>query len=392
MKLSIKTIEALKPSEKRQEYPDHLVKGLRLIVQPSGIKSFQLRYKFAGKSKRLTLGRLDRGLGLAAAREKAREELLKLESGNDPLQEKRQKVYANIERTTRSTIGAAMQRYEAEKLDKLRSGYNAKSFLREFKAEFSHLELANFSKDMFREMLRNIVQQGHSVKANRVYTHVRTFMNWAEAEDLIEYNHLSKVKKPVAEVSRDRFLSEDEIRCFWRATADDLEPWGYLYRFLLLTGQRLNECARITEDELVAMDHWHLPSDRVKNKKQHDVFLSKQAQAIIFRSNRIENDKGLVFTTNGQSFLQSFDKPTKRLRARMNELAGRELKHFSPHDLRRTCETGLAMLGTPQPIIDRITNHISGRGMARVYNMHDYRAEKTAALQKWADHIEGLLN
>ena len=261
MKLSIKTIEALKPSEKRQEYPDHLVKGLRLIVQPSGIKSFQLRYKFAGKSKRLTLGRLDRGLGLAAAREKAREELLKLESGNDPLQEKRQEVYANIERTTRSTIGAAMQRYEAEKLDKLRSGNNAKSFLREFKAEFSHLELANFSKDMFREMLRNIVQQGHSVKANRVYTHVRTFMNWAEAEDLIEYNHLSKVKKPVAEVSRDRFLSEDEIRCFWRATADDLEPWGYLYRLLLLTGQRLNECARITEDELVAMDHWHLPSE-----------------------------------------------------------------------------------------------------------------------------------
>ena len=391
MKLSSKTIEALKPSEKRQEYPDHLVKGLRLIVQPSGIKSFQLRYKFAGKSKRLTLGRLDRGLGLAAAREKARKALLKLENGNDPLQEKRQKVYANIERTTRSTIGAAMQRYEAEKLDKLRSGNNAKSFLREFKAEFSHLELANFSKDMFREMLRNIVQQGHSVKANRIYTHVRTFMNWAEAEDLIEYNHLSKVKKPIAEVSRDRFLSEDEIRWFWRATADDLEPWGYLYRLLLLTGQRLNECARMTDDELVSTEHWHLSADRVKNKRQHDVFLSKQATAIVFRSNRIENDKGLVFTTNGQSFLQSFDKPTKRLRARMNELAGRELKHFSPHDLRRTCETGLAMLGTPQPIIDRITNHISGRGMARVYNMHDYRAEKTAALQKWADHIEGLL-
>lgn len=392
MKLSIKTIEALKPSEKRQEYPDHLVKGLRLIVQPSGIKSFQLRYKFAGKSKRLTLGRLDRGLGLAAAREKAREELLKLESGNDPLQEKRQEVYANIERTTRSTIGAAMQRYEAEKLDKLRSGNNAKSFLREFKAEFSHLELANFSKDMFREMLRNIVQQGHSVKANRVYTHVRTFMNWAEAEDLIEYNHLSKVKKPVAEVSRDRFLSEDEIRCFWRATADDLEPWGYLYRLLLLTGQRLNECARITEDEMLSPDHWHLASERVKNNKQHDIFLSRQAQAIVFRYNRMANNNGLIFTTNGTSFLRSFDKPTKRLRARMNELAGRELKHFTPHDLRRTCETGMAMLGTPQPIIDRITNHITGRGMARVYNMHDYRVEKAAALQNWADHVEGLVS
>ena len=392
MKLSIKSIEAVKASDKRQEYPDHLIKGLRLIVQPSGIKSFQLRYKFAGKSKRLTLGRWDRGLSLAAARDKAREELRKLEYGYDPLHEKQQVTAANIDRTTNSTIGAAMQRYEVEKLDKLRSGDNAKSFLREFKAEYSNLELANFSKDMFRKMLREIVKQGHSVKANRVYTHVRTFMNWAEAEDLIEYNHLSKVKKPVEEVSRDRFLSDSEIRLFWQATAADLEPWGHLYRLLLLTGQRLNECARMTEEEMLSPDHWHLSADRVKNKKQHDVFLPKQAKAIVFRYDRIANNKGLIFTTNGSSFLRSFDKPTKRLRARMNELAGRELKHFTPHDLRRTCETGLAMLGTPQPIIDRITNHITGRGMARVYNMHDYRAEKTAALRQWADHVEGLVS
>ena len=217
-------------------------------------------------------------------------------------------------------------------------------------------------------------------------------MNWAEAEDLIEYNHLSKVKKPVKEVSRDRFLSDSEIKLFWQATAADLEPWGNLYRLLLLTGQRLNECARMTEDELIAPDHWHLASERVKNKKQHDVFLSKQAQAIVLRGDRIANDKGLIFTTNGTSFLQSFDKPTKRLRARMNELAGRELKHFNPHDLRRTCETGLAMLGTPRPIIDRITNHASVHKMARVYNLWQYRAEKTAALQKWADHVEGLVS
>ena len=76
MKLSIKLIESVKPSETRQEFGDHLIKGLRLIVQTSGVKSFQLRYKYVGKSKRLTLGRWDRGLSLAAARDMAREELL----------------------------------------------------------------------------------------------------------------------------------------------------------------------------------------------------------------------------------------------------------------------------------------------------------------------------
>ena len=90
--------------------------------------------------------------------------------------------------------------------------------------------------------------------------------------------------------------------------------------------------------------------------------------------------------------VQSFDKPVKRLRARMNEFAGRELEHFTFHDLRRTCETGMAMLGTPQPIIDRITNHVTGRGMARVYNMHDYRAERIEAMNKWADYIQRLVS
>ena len=89
-------------------------------------------------------------LTLATARDKAREALL------DPLHEKRQKLEAAIERTKKATIGAAMARYEVEHLDKLRSGKNAKIFLQEFKAEYADLELTNFTKDMFREMLRGL--------------------------------------------------------------------------------------------------------------------------------------------------------------------------------------------------------------------------------------------
>jgi hypothetical protein len=279
-KLSVKLIESIKPTDKRQRVPDSTVQGLSLVVQPSGKKLFQYRYRFDKRDKSVTLGTIP-AMSLKEARDKAVDLRRMLDANTDPLHSQRQQKAIEIDRTTNSTIGAAMQRYEAEKLNKLRSGDNAKSFLREFKAEYSHLELTNFSKDMFREMLRNILTQGHSVKANRVYTHVRTFMNWAEAEDLIEYNHLSKVKKPVEEVSRDRFLSDSEIRLFWQATEADLEPWGNLYRLLLLTGQRLNECARMTEEEMMSPDHWHLSADRVKNKKQHDVFLPKQAQAIV---------------------------------------------------------------------------------------------------------------
>ena len=392
MKLSIKSIEAIKPSDRREEYPDHLVKGLRLIVQPTGIKSFQLRYKYFGKSKRITLGRLDRGFSLALARERAREELIKLEGGFDPLHEKRQKIDAVVSRTNNSTIGAAMARYEAERLNNLRSGNNAKSFLKSFKTDFANLELSNFSKDMFRSMLDDIVLDGHAVKANRVHSHIKTFMNWAEEKGLIEYNHLSSVKKPTKEAPRERFFSDLEIRIFWDATQLELEPWGYLYRLMLLSGQRETEVAHMRLSEFVEGNHWHLASSRTKNKTRHDVFLPKQAMHIVERAGRIASD--YVFTTTGVGPVRSFNKPTNRLRAKMNELAGYELEHWQPHDLRRTMETNLAKLKTSQSLIDRIVNHKTGAitKMNRTYNQWEYREEKTMALQKWADYVEGLVS
>ena len=160
---------------------------------------------------------------------------------------------------------------------------------------------------------------------------------------------------------------------------------------MLHTGQRLNECARMTVNELRDDNHWHLTSDRTKNKKKHDVFLSRQAAQLIRSNQRLDSASGYFFTTNGVSPVQSFDKPVKRLRARMNDLAGRELEHFTYHDLRRTYETNLAYLGTSQSVIGRVTNHITGRGMGRVYNMYDYRTEKSEALQKWANYIEDLV-
>ena len=136
-KLSVKLIESIKPTEKRQRVPDNTVQGLSLVVQPSGKKLFQYRYRFDKKDKSVTLGTVP-AMTLKEARDKAVDFRRMLDVNTDPLHNQRQQKAIEIERTTNSTIGAAMQRYEAEKLDKLRSGDNAKSFLREFKANYSH--------------------------------------------------------------------------------------------------------------------------------------------------------------------------------------------------------------------------------------------------------------
>jgi Arm DNA-binding domain len=48
-------IRNLKPGDVRREIPDPGATGLYLIVQPSGKKSFAVRYRFDGRPKKLTL-------------------------------------------------------------------------------------------------------------------------------------------------------------------------------------------------------------------------------------------------------------------------------------------------------------------------------------------------
>ena len=79
--LTAKSIENLRPATTRREIPDDGARGLYCIVQPSGRKSFAVRYRFAGQPKKLTL---PAGLTLAAARVAAAAALHEVEKGNDP--------------------------------------------------------------------------------------------------------------------------------------------------------------------------------------------------------------------------------------------------------------------------------------------------------------------
>jgi hypothetical protein len=45
-------------------------------------------------------------------------------------------------------------------------------------------------------------------------------------------------------------------------------------------------------------------------------------------------------------------------------------------------------------VLDKILNHVSGaiRGVAAVYNRHDYLGERAAALDAWGRYVEGLIS
>lgn len=388
LKMTDQALAKQKPRGSRYEVWDTLVSNLMMTVFPSGKKTWSVRYRSDNKRVKMKLGDYPT-LGLSDARRKAKDVLVLVADGENPAYEKRRKVEDKSRTRQTLEINNLLDLYDQLHLSQLKTGYQAKTFLREFSRDFGNTNITDFTKQDFVGLLNDIMAAGNGTKANRVFTHVKTFFGWAIGQGFLEYSPCLHVKKPFKEKSRERFLSDQEIKWFWQATGEELEPFGYMARLLLLTGQRLSEVCRMTEGELLAQDHWHLSSQRTKNETQHDIFLSDMAQDIVWRDDRVAGS--YLFTTTGYSPLQSFDKPVKRFRSRMNDLAGVDLPHWSFHDLRRTCETGMAMLGVAQPIIDRCTNHLTGRGMSRVYNQYSYKAEKAEAWQRWADHVKGLV-
>jgi hypothetical protein len=55
--------------------------------------------------------------------------------------------------------------------------------------------------------------------------------------------------------------------------------------------------------------------------------------------------------------------------------------------------TGLQKLGVRLEVTEAVLNHVSGSraGVVGVYQRHDWAAEKRAALDAWAAHVERLV-
>ncbi len=86
--LTPKSVAAAKTGPMRREIPDGIVPGLYLVVQPTGRKSWALRFRLRGRPIKMTLG-TPAVLSLAKARDHARWALEQVQLGKDPRPKKK---------------------------------------------------------------------------------------------------------------------------------------------------------------------------------------------------------------------------------------------------------------------------------------------------------------
>lgn len=386
MRMTDKSVRAMKPTDARQQIADDLIKGLYLIVQPTGKKSWTARYRHGGVQRRVALGHYP-VVGLADARKLAGELLAQARAGADPAAEVRKTA-----RAPEKTVAAILDDYGNRKLTQLKAGALVKRELDRFvRAAWGGREIDVVSRADVQAMIDSIEKSGRIPTANRVLAYTKAFFSWCEDKGIIPDNPAQKVKKAGKEESRDRVLSDTEIRWFWQACLNVGYPWGDLGRMLLLTGQRLNEIARLSDDEIDG-ESIVLAKARTKNGRAHRLPLSDMAVDLLDELPVIAGRPRYLFTTTGRGPVQGFHKGREHLATEMERVAAVErgeaveIPHWTFHDLRRTCATGMANDGMWRQDIEAVLNHAPPK-LEETYQRVNATMRIREALECW----EGIL-
>jgi integrase len=308
------------------------------------------------------------------ARAKALELLGQLASGTDPF----------AQPPTSEGFGAEIERYLARRKGALKPrSFNAvERHLRQYSAPLHKLPLADIDRRTIAVLLGQVETECGAVTRNRLRSSLSAFWAWAIAEGLTELNPVTGTVKADEGGSRERVLTQDELRKLWHALSDN--RFSEIVRLLLLTGARRNEIGNLTWDEIdLKRKLIVLPPDRTKNGRQHELPLSRQALAIIERTPRRNTTPFLFSDANGY---KGWDQDKMRLDRRLG------IAEWRLHDLRRTAATQMAELGTQPHIIEAVLNHVSGHkaGVAGIYNRASYAEAMRSALQAWADHVDEI--
>ena len=314
-------IKALKPPSTGQvEYPDALVPGLRLRVGSSGAKTFILRKRVGGRARNLTLNRYhERRFTLADARKKARALISDIEAGEDP-QPTRQRGRSG---QTGGTVKALFEDYKVAK-----KGLRSFAELKRIFEKYVIPEIGGRLADSITraDMTRLIDGIAAPTMARAVGAQLSAFYSWAMPRlDRLEANPCRDAWKPPKPPSRDRVLSEEEIKAVWKASLEEPPPFGPGIRLLLLTLQRRDEVfsADLEEFDIEAAT-WTIPGSRAKNGLAHVVPLSQLALVEI---KKLKGDRstGKLFPARGRAErgASGFSKCWARVRETVDKELGR---------------------------------------------------------------------
>lgn len=379
-----RAVDALKPG---QIIADDQLPGFVCRRLPSGRLSYGLRFTKDGRRKWLAIGV---GIAPEAARKAAQAHAGEAAKGNDPATERemrRRKALAT------RTINDILDNFVKARVKGLRTEREVTSLLdRLVRPKIGTRPIDALKRLEVVELLDKIAESKSPRTADKVLSVLNTAFRWHATRD-------DEFRSPIVpgmarlslkQLSRDRVLTDDEIRSLWSAL-DECTPEAYarIVRALLLSACRLNEVARLSRSELDD-DAAIIPAERVKTKTEHVLPITPALAALIGEG------EGFLFSTDeGGSPFSGFSKAKSRLDAIIAEQRKRDglkpMPGWRLHDLRRTARSLMGRAGVPTDHAERVLGHVMP-GVRGVYDRHSYLPEKRTALERLAVMVDGIVN
>jgi integrase len=412
--VSTKTqIEGLQPKATNYPVPvvskrGQAVRGLAVQVTPAGCKSFVLRFRLLGKQKTLTLGQFP-DMGIEQAVSLAQSKWNDIREGRNPSDKKREERQS-------LTVKDLADRYILEHIKPKGEGFGMEAtriITKHILPAMGRLSLALVGPADVSTLLFKM--KATPVQANRTRSILRTMFGRAEEWELrpLGSNPVSVVKNRTVEKSRERRLTDMELKTLGATLRTSKEPSDYLLavRLALLAGMRKGEIAacRWSWVDLEAGEI-HIPPEYHKTgKKTGKIRVVHLCDALVVHLKATASTLGCPFVVPGKPRVDKDGKPMpwepivalqapwERIRdgaglAPRDEKTGEYLdEEHNPgwHDLRRTFASVGADLG-----LKGFVGELLGHAEATVTDIYTRAAAEPLheAAEKIGARIDGILS
>jgi integrase len=413
------------PKGKREKhYHDPALPGFYIRVRDTGAASWVVQSKQFGRQKKFTIGDVlvfDRQQAIKAAKDLLAKIQLKI---LDPHEARRERMRANkVTFETQIPLFIEHKKRQGELKPRTAKKWTP-YFIGYFFKPLHKLPIDEITKDQIQTQIDIIANQSGNDTGYTCCTVMRVFFKWAIKTGKLpegHHNPMTNVQTPARNAARERVLTDDEIRLIWKACdiweAEAVREQQLMqikgkrpYRstpkdpdaprtikLLLLTGCRRQEVGGLRWSE-VDLDNAELfiPGSRRKSRKKGEraqdlcVPLADLAVQILRDLPRRPNNDQVFGRSIEGINLMNVD---KRVNREITKAGGIPPIDWVPHDIRRTFRTKLAALGVTMDVGERLVGHVGHRTeMDRVYNLHEYWAEKRQAIAKWESHLRAIID
>jgi integrase len=414
-RITKKLVDGLEPTAREFTVWDDHLPGFGVRVRSTGAMSYIVSYRAgsgrATPKKRFTIGAVGK-LTPEQARVKAQATLGQLAQGRDPALERRK-----AQASTANTLQSIAENYFAREGHKLRSLHPRRRMLeRLVYPVLGSRQIDEIRRSEIINLLDRIEDECGARTASLTLSYVGRIMNWHAARSDEFRSPIVRGMARGAPTKRDRVLTDEELRAFWRAADGWKHPFSRLLQFILFTAARREEAAGMRWDELQGST-WTIPAGRYKTKIDFELPLSDAALGVLAtfpslllrraecsdNTDKLTPKQGFVFTTAGETAIGGFgkfkthfdklmlDELRKAAKAGGDNPATVTLERWTIHDLRRTARSLMTRAGVSPDHAERALGHVIG-GVRGVYDRHGYLEEKRRAFEALASQIALVLD